>query len=188
MIQMVFLDTDVILDYLENRNQEVRDIVAQLLFFHNKGKIILATSVLNLAELIDKEFEIHFIGWCLKERFSYDETISKLHRDERLYREISEKNRKGIESRIEKFIFENSIQILSLSEIEGYEELCNLIYKRNLRSQDAFIVATAIQNKATYFLSNDSNLTGRIGDLIDTYNLRDKNLRESFRKNVLEAI
>jgi hypothetical protein len=40
MAQTVFLDTDVILDYLENRNKEVRDLVAQLLLLHEKGRII----------------------------------------------------------------------------------------------------------------------------------------------------
>jgi len=188
MVQIVFLDTDVILDYLENRNREVRDTVAQLLLLHEKGKIVLATSVYNIAELIDKEFEIHFIGWCLNERMSYDETISKLRRDEKLFREISSKNKDSIKKEIEDFIFNKGIEIFSLSGTKEYEELFNLIYERNLKSQDALIVTTALVNNATYFLSNDSSLVNRIGDLIDSYNLRDKNLREAFRSNVLEAI
>jgi predicted nucleic acid-binding protein len=186
--QMAFLDTDVILDYLENRNQEVRDIVAQLLLIHKKGRIVLATSVFNIAELIDKEFQIHFIGWCLKERMSYDEIMSKLNRDERLFREVSNKNKEEVERRIKDFIFGNGIQILSLSGEKEYEEIYDLIYKKNLRSQDALIVATALANKVTYFLSNDSNLTSRIGDFLDVYNLRDKYMLEAFRRDVLEAV
>jgi len=188
MVQILFLDTDIILDYLENRNREVQDIVAQLLLLHKKGKIILATSVFNIAELIDKEFDIHFLGWCLKERMSYDEAINKLRRDEKLFKEISNKNRKEIEKRIEDFIFKKEIRIFSLSGIEEYKELYNLIYQRNLKSQDALVIATALVNKVTYFLSNDSNLTSKIGDMLDAYNLREKNLREAFRSNVLEAI
>jgi predicted nucleic acid-binding protein len=188
MIQVAFLDTGVILDYLENRNQEVRDIVAQLLLLHKKGRIALATSVFNIAELIDKEFQIHFIGWCLKERMSYDEVISKLNRDEKLFKEISSKNKEEVERRIKDFVFKKGIQIFSLSGEKEYEEIYNLIYERNLRSQDALIVATALANKVTYFLSNDSNLVGRIGDLLDVYNLRDKSMLESFRRDVLEAI
>jgi predicted nucleic acid-binding protein len=57
MVQVIFLDTNVILDYLENRNQEVRDVIAQSLLLHKKGRIILATSVFNIAELIDQEFQ-----------------------------------------------------------------------------------------------------------------------------------
>lgn len=187
-LQTVFLDTDVILDYLENRNQEVRDTIAQLLLHHKKGKIVLATSVFNIAELIDKEFEIHFIGWCLKERMSYNEAISKLRRDEKLFREISGRNKNDIEKRVENFIFKNNILVFSLSGTEQYKELYDLIYRLNLKSQDALVVVTALTNKATYFLSNDSNLTNKIGDMIDTYNLRDKNLREAFRSSVVEAI
>jgi predicted nucleic acid-binding protein len=188
MVQVAFLDTDIILDYLENRNQEVRDIVAQLLLLHKKGRIVLATSVFNIAELIDKEFQIHFIGWCLKERMSYDEIMSKLNRDEKLFKEVANKNKEEVERRIKDFIFGKGIQILSLSGEKEYEEIYDLIYKRNLRSQDALIVATALANKVTYFLSNDSNLTSKISDLLDVYNLRDKNMLEAFRRDVLEAI
>ena len=188
MVQVAFLDTDIILDCLESRNQEVRDIVAQLLLLHKKGRIVLATSVFNIAELIDKEFQIHFIGWCLKERMSYDEVMSKLNKDEKLFKEISNKNKGEIERRIEDFIFKKGIHILSLSGEEEYKEIYNLIYERNLRSQDALIVATALTNKVTYFLSNDSNLVSRIGDLLDVYNLRDRKMLDSFRRDVLEAI
>ncbi|KPV63892.1 MAG: hypothetical protein AOA66_0623 [Candidatus Bathyarchaeota archaeon BA2] len=188
MVQIVFLDTDIILDYLENRNKEVRDLVAQLLLLHEKVRIILATSVFNVAELIDKEFEIHFLSWCLKEKMSSDEAYNKFRKDEKLFQEVSEKNRKDIEENINDFIFKKNIQILSLSGAEEYKEIFNLIYQRNLKSQDALVITTALVNKVTYFLSNDSNLTSRIGDLLDTYNLRDKNLREAFRSNVLEAI
>jgi predicted nucleic acid-binding protein len=188
VVQVVFLDTDVILDYLENRNQEVRDVVAQLLLFHKKGRILLTTSVFNIAELIDKEFQIHFIGWCLKERMSYDEIMNKLNRDEKLFIEVLNKNKEELKRRIEGFIFREEIQIFSLSGEKEYKEIYDLIYKRNLRSQDALIVATALANKVTYFLSNDSNLTSRIGDLLDVYNLRDKNMLEAFRRDVLEAI
>lgn len=187
MVQTVFLDTDVILDYLEKRDQEVQDTIAQLLLHHKKGKIVLATSVFNIAELIDKEFEIHFIGWCLNERMSYDE-INKLRRNEKLFREISERNKKDIEKRVENFIFKKGILIFSFSGTEQYKELYDLIYRLKLKSQDALVVTTALANKATYFLSNDSDLTSKIGDMIDTYNLRDKNLREAFLSSVVEAI
>lgn len=188
MVQTVFLDTDVILDYLENRNQEVRDIVANLLYLHKRGRIVVATSIFNVAELIDKEFEIHFIGWCLNERMSYDETISKLRKDEDLFKKVADKNRKEIEKKIKNLVFKSEIRVLSFSGSDEYEELYNLIYQRNLRSQDALIITTALANKVTYLLTNDSDLAKKVGDLLNTYNLRDKNLRDAFRSNVLEAI
>jgi predicted nucleic acid-binding protein len=189
VVQTVFLDTGVILDYLENRNQEVRDIIAQLLLLHKKARIVIATSVFNVAEMIDKGFEIHFIGWCLNERMSYDEIINKLRKDEKLFMEISKENQKVVEKRIKDFMFKNQIAVLPFSgDTEEYEELYNLIYRRQLRSQDALIIATALANKVTYFLSNDSDLIGKIGDMLDAYNLRDESLRKAFRNDVLEAV
>jgi predicted nucleic acid-binding protein len=188
MAQTVFLDTNVMLDYLENRNKEVRDVVAQLLLYHKKGRIVLATSVFNVAEIIDKEFEIHFMGWCVNERMSFDE-ISSRRREEKLFKEISEKNKNNIEKRIKGFIFENNIILFTFSgESPQYKELYDLIYQRQLQSQDALVVATALANKVTYFLSNDSNLISKIGEMLDTYNLRDEGLRKAFRDDVLEAI
>ena len=190
LAQVVFLDTNVILDYLENRNQEVRDIVAQLLLPRKKGRITLATSVFNVAELVDKEFQIRFIGVCVNERMSYDEIIGKLRRDRELYRQIAEKNKEKVENKIRDFIFQKEIEVLSLSfnDPEQYQELYRLIYNYQLRPQDALIVATALTNKATYFLSNDSELVNTIGELLNSYNLRDKVQRRSFRNDVLEAI
>jgi predicted nucleic acid-binding protein len=72
MGDIFFLDTNVIVDYLEKRNQDVQDIVAQLLHYHGKNKIVLATSVFNVVEVIDTEFQIRFIGECINERMSGD--------------------------------------------------------------------------------------------------------------------
>lgn len=190
MAQIVFLDTNVILDYLENRNQEVRDIVAQLLLLHKKNKIALATSVYNLAETLDSEFQIHFIAACVNERMSCDEIVSKLRRDRKLYKQVAERNKKGITKKIDDFIFEKGIVALSISFDSSSQSdvLYKLIYDQQLRSQDALIVATAHLNDATYFLSNDSDLIVSIGELMNCYNLRDKGQRDSFRNDVLEAI
>lgn len=190
MAQMAFLDTNVILDYLESRNQEVRDIIAQLLLLHKKGRITLATSVFNVAELVDKEFQIRFIGACVNERMSYDEIIGKLRRDRELYRQIAERNKERIEKKVKDFIFQKEIEVLSLSfnDPQHYQELYKLIYNHQLQPQDALIVATALSNNATYFLSNDSDLVNTIGELLNSFNLRNKVQRESFRNDVLEAI
>jgi len=188
MVQAVFLDTSVMLDYLENRNQEVRDVIAQLLLLHKKGRIVLATSVFNVAEVIDKEFDIHFMGWCMNERMSFDE-INARRKDEKLFREISEKNKNNVEKRIKEFIFKNEIMLFTFSgDAPQYDELYNLIYQNQLQSQDALIVATALANKATYFLSNDSNLISKIEGMLNTYNLRNENRRKAFHNDVVEAI
>jgi predicted nucleic acid-binding protein len=89
---------------------------------------------------------------------------------------------------IKKFIIDNDIRILYLCNEENNEKIHELIYERNLRSQDALIVTTAITNNATYFLSNDRDLTNEISDLLNTYNLRNKDQRKEFHDSVLEAI
>jgi predicted nucleic acid-binding protein len=188
MTQIVFLDTDVILDYLENRDVEVRDTVAQLLLLHKKGRVILATSIFNIAELIDKELEIHFFGWCINKRMSYDEVINRRNRDKELFKKVSKDNKNKVGDNIKKFIIDNDIRILYLCNEENNEKIHELIYERNLRSQDALIVTTAITNNATYFLSNDRDLTNEISDLLNTYNLRNKDQRKEFHDSVLEAI
>lgn len=194
MAQIVFLDTNVILDYLENRNQDVRDIVAQLLLLHKKGKIVLATSVFNISEVIDKEFEIRFIGACVNERMSYDEIMGKLRGDKRLYRQIAEASKREIEKGLREFVFKNNIEIISPSfdDSKQYQELYNLIYDHQLRSQDALIVFTTLSNNATYFLSNDADLVNVISNskLLSVYafNLRDELQRKNFRNSVVEAL
>lgn len=175
------------LDYLENRNDAVRDLIAQLILLHKKEKIKIATSPFNIAELIDKEFEIKFSTFCITQHMSFDEIRSKKN-DEKFFSEICQKNEKSISKNITKFIFDNNFEILHIQIENEYKEVFELIYKRNLESQDALIVATAITNKVPYFISNDSNLNKKIGDIIETYNLHDQNQLEQFRNYVLESI
>ncbi|RLF43261.1 MAG: hypothetical protein DRN18_00545 [Thermoplasmata archaeon] len=198
MVQIAFLDTNVILDYLENRNSEVTYIVRRLIDLYKKGKIVIATSIFNVAELIDKEFEINFFGDLLHKRLSFDEIIRKKH-DKKLYRDAAQKYKKDIEKKIQEFLFDNEIKILCLyfatddegeKNLETYKELYNLIYEYQFSSQDALIVATALKNGVTYFLSNDDDLVGQLNQkgLLDAYNLRERTQRTSFVDNVLDTI
>jgi len=189
MVQMVFLDTNVILDYLENRHHEVRDIVAQLLLLHKKGRIALATSIFNVAEVIDKEFEIHFSGWCINERMSFDE-MSRLRRNEKLYREVSENNKNNIEKKVREFVSQNEIVLLTFpGDVSRYVEVFDLVYRYQLQSQDALMIAAALANNATYFLSNDSDLIKSVSDVFAyAYDLRNESRRKAFRNEVLEAV
>jgi len=189
MVQIFFLDTNVVLDYLENRNHEVRDIVAQLLHYHKQNKIHLVTSVFNIAEIAESEFQICFWGACINERMSYDEIMSKKN-DRKLFKQIAEKNKDDIKKKIKKFVVYNELEAfsLSLNDQEHYEEIYKLIYDFQLRLQDALVVAAALENNATYFLSNDSDLVNTIGELINCYDLRDKGQRKSFEDDVLQAI
>lgn len=149
---------------------------------------MLATSIFNIAELLDKEFEIRFSGWGLNERMAFDE-IRKLRSNEKLFRDVCEKNKSSIEKGVKGLVFENELPILYFPEEPSqYEELYNVIYRYQLESQDALIVTAALANKVTYFLSNDDYLVRMIRPILDSYNLRDEQSRNDFRRNVLEAI
>jgi len=188
MAQIVFIDTGVILDYLENRNAAVKSILEQLLYLHKNGRVVLATSVFNIAETIDKEFDIHFGGWGLTQKMSFDE-ISRMRRDRRLFAEVSGRNKSRVQKNVDRFASQNEITVFSLPpEAQQYEQLYNLIYRYQLQSQDALIVAAALANKATYFLSNDLELVRKTRDVLDGYNLRDEGSLDAFRRTVLQAI
>jgi predicted nucleic acid-binding protein len=186
MLQTAFLDTNVILDYLYKRNRKVHSIVSRLLKLQKDGKIILATSVPNFAELIDKDMDICFLGWCLKKKMSSDEAVRKRWRDRRKFKDVCRRNRKKLETEIRGFINDNGIKMFS--SVENHEDLYNLILGRNLGSQDALVVSIALQNDVTYFLTNDSDLFVEINDLLDAYNLSDEKSRRQFHDDVLEAI
>jgi len=194
MVQTIFLDTNIILDFIEKRNQEVGKIMEQLLLSHSQEKIALATSVFNLAELIDKEFEIHYIKHFISEGFSFAEIWEKKN-NRKEYREISVDNKQKVQKKVHDFLVSNQIQLLLIPFKKEDEELENseiyqLIYEYQFRSQDALIVATALINKVTYFLSNDANIVNEINNhgLIDAYSLRDPKQRKDFKNNILDSL
>ena len=188
---IVFLDTYIILDYIEIRNREVHELLSTLFLLHQKNKIRLATSIFNIAEVIDKEFQIHFIGEFLKEKLSYDE-IAKKRGDRKEFRRISKKFQEDIEKKVRKFIFEKGILIFSLplETEEDYQELYNLIYEYQFSSQDALIILTALKNNVTYFISNDHEIVQKINDngWMYVYNLRDEDQRKEFKNSFVEAL
>jgi predicted nucleic acid-binding protein len=186
MAQVVFLDTKVLLDYLEGRDEAVKEIVERLLNLHNNGRVILSTSVLNIAESIDKEFDIHFGKWGLTQKLAFDE-IQKLRKNRQKFADVAKDNR--VREKIEAFASKNEVAIYSVPpEIEQCDQLYELIYRYQLESQDALIVSAALTNNATFFLSNDSALIRKTRDILDGYNLRDEGSRNAFLKDVLEAI
>ncbi len=77
---VVILDTNVILDYLEKRNREVRDFTKKLIRLSRRRVISLGTTLYNIAEVLDKELEIKFQLELLKNRLSSDEIIRKIRK------------------------------------------------------------------------------------------------------------
>jgi len=186
MVQVVFLDTNVILDYLEGRDEAVRQIVERLLDLHKNGRVVLATSILNIAEFICKEFDLHFGKWGLAQKLAFDE-IQKLRKNRKIFADVTKDN--SVREKIEAFAYKNGVALYSVPpEVDECDRLYELIYRYQLESQDALIVAAALTNNATYFLSNDSMLVKKTSDILDGYNLQNEQSRNTFLKDVLEAI
>ena len=188
---VIFLDTNILLDYLENRDKEVKNLLKKLIRLHRRGKIILATSIFNIVELIDKEFEISFLGWCQRKRLSPDEAYRRVRaKGDRLFLQVAEDKRERIKSKISKFIEDNDILLLSFSSNDerGCDNVFNVVYEYKLSSQDALIVATAVINGVNYFLSNDNELITKVDSLFNCFNLRDERQRRVFNDNVLKVL
>jgi predicted nucleic acid-binding protein len=186
-----FLDTNVLLDYLERRNREVFDVVSELLQLNKKGKIVLATSIINLAELLEIELDIAFYGKCMKKRMSYDEIMRHLRTRDRVFEMALDDCKIKLESKVKKLFDGNSILLLSLpDDSEPFEQICDLGLNQCLSSQDLVMITTALAYSMTYFLSNDEDLVKKISQQGWFYavDLKKDNQRETFRNTVLKVI
>jgi len=191
LIDTFFVDTNVLLDYLEKRHKEVYRVVFELLRLSREGKIILATSIFNIAELLEKELDIAFYSKCMRKKMSCDEIIRLAKNKGRSYEKTLENCRGRLESRVKKLIEKNDILLLSLPEnIDPLEQVCDLGVNTFLSSQDVMIVTTALANSVTYFLSNDNELVKKLGQNGSFYvfNLRKDEQREIFCNTVLKVV
>jgi predicted nucleic acid-binding protein len=186
MVQVVFLDTNVILDYLEGRDKEVKAIVERLIDLHKNCRVVLATSVLNIAESIYNEFDLHFGKWGLGQKFAFDE-IRKKRKNWELFADVTKDN--NVKEKIQAFAYKNGVALYSVPpEVEECDRLYELIFRNQLESQDALIVAAALTNNATYFLSDDSTLIKKISDILYSYDIQNEQSRNAFIRDVLEAV
>lgn len=191
MVDIFFLDTNILIDYLENRDEEVSDVVSKLLLLNKNGKIILATSIFNIAELLEKELEIAFYGQCIKRKMSSDEIYRQARSRQTFFEEALEKCRSKLESKVRKMIETNDITLLYLPEdVQHLEQVCDLGVNNYISSQDVMIVTTALANKATYFLSNDKELVKKLSQngSLYVFDLSDERQRETFLDTVLETV
>ena len=174
----VFLDTNVILDYLENRDDNVRYLIEEMI---RSPKVKIVTSVFNVIEVIDKEKDIVFIGKLLLKRYSFDE-ISKMRRN----RTINNEDKNLIGDRINQFLGVINEESYTLDE-KGFTKAMELIQEHDLQSQDALIVATFLTIEGSdYFLSNDSDLIKELNEykICNSYNLHKEKDREYLEKIV----
>lgn len=171
----VFLDTNVILDYLENRDEEVRYLVERML---RSDRVRVVTSIFNIIETIDKEKDIIFVGKLLLKRYSFDEIARK-----RRSRNLSDEEKNMIADKINQLLRRNRIETYALNET-GYEKAMELIQEYDIQSQDALIVATFLSIEGDYFVSNDGDLIKELRDneICKCFNLRNENDRRELEQ------
>lgn len=182
-----FLDTNVILDYIENRNRYVKGILDQMIKYKDKGLLAMSTSILNIAETLDKSIEINYMVYCFNNKMSMDET-RKNKGNYSFYKEIAGKNRSKIELSLQEFIAKTDLQILSIPYDGRMEDISELLCSNCIQSQDATMVAAALYHESDYLITADQNLINSLENKIYTFNFTKKEQRDTFRQRVLMAL
>ena len=163
---IVFLDTCVMLDYLENRDRETAHFIQTLI---ENSQIELSTSIFNIIELLDKVQEIrHMAKLVTQNKLSFDE----IARD-RQVKKLTESERDAILEELEKFQKNSKIIVYQIDKSAGYNKVIDLLSKINLKSQDALIVGSYATSEANMFISKDSNLIKNVKkELLEIYHIK----------------
>jgi len=181
----IFLDTNIILDVIENRNKEVKQFFNQLTRRYKNGEIQLSTSIYNITELLDKEFEISYFQECMKEKISGD-VIIRRRGSRAFYCERSIRNKEKIVERVNNFLEKSELHIHSSTlPMDEREMLYKLLGDRGIRSQDAIIISCALHNEADYFFTSDGNLKNALPDIIYAFDISREQERDTILRTVL---
>jgi len=195
---VVILDTNILLDILEKRNEKVVDFYKKcLLQFNKKGIITLGTTIYNIAEVLDKELELNFQMELLKRRLTADEILRTSRNRQQLSRELNSMNEelrekfyKKINKKLETIL--KNMKIFGLDEVtpDDYAVLHDLILNGHLQSQDAMIVLTAYKAREYSSLSSLITKDGYLVDspLVNRYIEMYHPLRSRDVESFLEAI
>ncbi len=207
----LIFDTNLLLDLIWNRNKKTIEIYKKLinkkLYLDENIEIIFSTTIINIAEVLDK-LRLYCVSLTMYElRASPDEIINMLRGSNipRKYRNTKFKslNYKKTYRFLKRFcnIFSN-FWIL-YPEIKPYPKdiviLRDLIFRDGIRDKDALIAWIAsyyaslidfLKNvEGPYFLTTDKDFANSkvLNDLIPyVYNLRNKQMFEGFVDNVLK--
>lgn len=208
----LIFDTNLLLDLLWNRNTKTVEIYKKLmdrsLYLAKDTEIILSTTIINVAEILDK-LRLYCASLTMYEfRASPDEIINMLRGSDipRKYR-----NNNSFESLNYRKIFRFLKKFCNIfydfwvlyPEIKLYPEdiviLRDLIFRGNIRDKDALIAwiaghyADLVNHlkkvEGPYFLTTDENFASSkvLNDLIPyVYNLRNEKTFGGFIDNVLK--
>jgi len=181
----IFIDTNIMLDVIENRNRDVKQFVSQLIKHHKKGDIQLTTSIYNITELLDKEFEISYFLECMKEKLSGD-VIIRRRGTRGFYCERTIRNKDKIIKKVNNFLKKSELEIYtSTLPIEEQDTLYKLLGDRGIRSQDAIIISCALHNESDYFFTSDGNLKNALPEIIYAYDISREEDRDTILRTML---
>ena len=171
--QPVFIaDTNVLIDFVEKRDEDVVNSLKLLMHFSKKDMLILGTTVYNVAEFIDKMNGFVMAMRLFKKRYSPDYIIRTSNNKSQYARIIAREKIDEIKFKIDVLkkiwiVYENFVIFSpSFSDSEIIEEISlleRLAVDDFVRSQDAIILhlvsrINAASNFGAYFLTRDGYL------------------------------
>jgi len=124
---ILVLDTNVLLDYIEKRDEKIVYFINKdLKPLAKKNKITLGTTIYNVAELLDKEFEINLQLNLIRKRLSADKILNISKNKQRTISYITRSNdsHSWVLSKVQKRIW----RILSMLEIFYVAEISERDY------------------------------------------------------------
>lgn len=146
--QRIFLDSNVILDIVENRDENSK----KLLDYICLNKIYCCTSVFAHAESIDKKQEFIHIKNMLDNNTSVDKAIRN-----RGNKRLSLKQREDVMEDFGNFFNKYNIVTWDLDKY-GWEQVIEIMRVFNIKAPDSIHLAVAMIAECTIFTTKDEEL------------------------------
>ncbi|NJE26615.1 hypothetical protein E3E22_08300 [Thermococcus sp. MV5] len=187
---ILVLDTNVLLDYIEKRDEKIVHFINKdLKPLAKKNKLTLGTTIYNVAELLDKEFEINLQLNLIRKRLSADKILNISKNKQRTISYITRSNdsHSWVLSKVQKRIWRilSMLEIFYVAEISerDYTILEKLVLEGILSSQDAMIILTTIKlgENYVYFLTGDQGIIKSpvANDYLEIFDSKNEQHRES---------
>jgi predicted nucleic acid-binding protein len=148
---IIFLDTNVMLDYINSRDKKTIYLLNAL---KQAERVTLTTSIFNMLELLDKHQELrHLSNLFIKQKYSFDEVLRN-----RREKQLSNEDRDELTGDINDFMNEFSIEVYKPVSESSYETILRILTEIPISSQDAMILGTYADSAAQMFLTKDGAL------------------------------
>jgi predicted nucleic acid-binding protein len=154
-----YLDTNVILDYIRNRN---RDSVVLLDTIRRK-KLRCYTSYFTILELLDRGQEDKWIWKRVQQRESLDDILARRYPRELTKDELKAVFKELNEKFLKPFVDTDIIHVMIPSDLV-WDSILKFLQRWNFSIGDAFHVGIATNTNCNIFISNDSNLVKMINE------------------------